>query len=1012
MQNIMRIVRFMRTGFPNGKISLLCVALLLWLTVSAQGQYRFDYWTADTGLPQNSVLSVRQTSDGYLWFTTLDGLVRFDGISFKVFNKSNSRGLATNRLTRIFMEDDDTLWIATENGGLVRYRKGEFRTFTVADGLPADDVNEIVKDFDGSLLISTRLGLARFRHERFTTESGQDSRDFRIYFSPSGVRWEIDASGLQATKDGRTTKYALPFNAGQISADRTYNYPFFVQMLEDDAGRLWLTADASLYKLENGVWTTFSRKDGMPTNLVYSIGQDKNSELWFGTLGEGLCRFAANKIVCYTTADGLSSNRILYVLFDRENTLWAATNERGINRVTRQIITPLAKKEGLFDSNIYPILQDSKGSLWIGANNALSKYENGKVTNYTRGEGLLYHEVVQSLFEDKDNRLWIGSVGGIEYFENGKFTDFTQKLNLKIGDYDFRAIYRDREGALWFATNKGLFKYEDEAVTHFTTDNGLPGNDITSIVETRSGSLWFATYGGIARFADGRFDSFTEREGLVGNRVRTIFEDEEGALWIGTYDSGLSRFKDGKFTNYTTDNGLFSNGVFQILPDGRGNFWMSCNQGIYRVSRNELKDFADGKIQSITSTAFGKSDGMLSTECNGGRQPAGIKTTDGRLWFPTQDGVAIVNPELIHFNPNPPPVIIENIKIDNKEQPAGPVIEINPNQNNLEIIYTGLSFIKPEQIRFRYKMEGLDAKWTEAGGRRAAYYPYLPPGSYTFRVIAANSDNVWNEQGATIRVVVLPPFYRTWWFALLMVSGMVAIGILLYWRRISELNRKHAIQDAFSRKLIDSQEQERKRFAAEIHDGLGQSLVIIKNRARLSMKQADNKTATLDHLENISATASNAIEEAREMAFNLRPHLLDRLGLTKTIESMLEKVFSAGDVRLETELDFIDDVFEKESEILFYRIVQECASNVVKHARASEAKVSIERDERNLTLTVSDNGRGFDTSANGRDLQKRSFGLVGIAERTRLLGGKQKIESEAGKGTTFKIFIDMDNRKA
>ena len=492
--------------------------------------------------------------------------------------------------------------------------------------------------------------------------------------------------------------------------------------------------------------------------------------------------------------------------------------------------------------------------------------------------------------------------------------------------------------------------------------------------------------------------------------MRSLYEDKDGTLWIGSYDGGLARFKDGKFTRYNTKTGLPNDGAFQILEDDSRNFWISSNRGIYRVKKDELNEFADGRRGRVTATAYGKSDGMLNAECNGGRSPAGIRARDGRLWFPTQDGAAVIDPREIKANSPPPPVVIETVKIDNNDSEFDKEtskINIEPSQQNFEIDYTALSFINSENLQFKYKLEGLDDDWIDAGTRRLAYFSHVPPGEYTFRVIAANSDGVWNEQGATLKIVVLPPFYRTWWFITLAAFGIGIFAYLLFRRRIEQINLKHAAELAFSRRLIDSQEQERKRFAAEMHDGLGQSLVIIKNRARLSLKQSDKKEAMLDHLENISETASHAIEEAREIAFNLRPHLLDRLGLTKTIESMLGKVFGANDIEFEAEIDLIDGVLEKDSEILLYRIVQECANNIVKHSQAKKATVRIERDEKNLAVKISDNGRGFDTSASGNDLSKRSFGLVGIAERTRLLGGKLNIESAVGKGTTVSIIISL-----
>jgi signal transduction histidine kinase len=373
--------------------------------------------------------------------------------------------------------------------------------------------------------------------------------------------------------------------------------------------------------------------------------------------------------------------------------------------------------------------------------------------------------------------------------------------------------------------------------------------------------------------------------------------------------------------------------------------------------------------------------------------------------------VAIIDPEAVPFNPQAPPVVIESAWLEGA--PAAPLdgrLELAPQQDNLEIRYTGLSFIKPEQIRFRYRLEGLDENWTEAGERRAAFYPYLPPGSYTFRVIAANSDGVWDETGAALSIVVLSPFYRTWWFLTLAVFLIVGLALLLFKRRLGQINLKHNAELAFSRRLIDSQERERKRFAAEMHDGLGQSLVIIKNRARLSLKQADKQEAMLDHLENISETASHAIDEAKEIAFNLRPHLLDRLGLTKTIESMLGKVFSASGIEFEAEIDRIDGVLEKDSEILLYRLRAGMRQQYRQTFKRRKSRFENRTRCHNLTVKISDNGRGFNPSASDSDLSKRSFGLIGISERTRLLGGKLNIESAIGKGTLVSIIIDLPDK--
>ncbi len=1050
----------MRSILSKRKLKLPSILLILVIlqVTHGQAQYRFDSWTADNGLPQNSVYAIANTPDGYLWMTTLDGLVRFDGVRFTVFNKSNSENLTTNRFINMFADADGTLWLGTEESGLIRYRNGRFRAFTTADGLPSNQITQVQRDLDNSLLIFTEGSLARLRDGNFSVENQDDFRNYKIYVSPSGVHWEMDKNGLRSvSKDGREAHYDLPFAAEQISPDQTFNYFAFVPLLEDGDGALWLAAAGALFKLKDGAMTTVSAKDGMPRSRVLSLVKDRAGAIWLGTEKDGLCRFGENRFACFGTGEGLSSNYIRTLLVDREGTLWAGTNERGINRITPRVVASVSTAEGLAGKNVYPILEDHAGGVWIGSFSGLSYYKDGKIKNYAKRDGLLY-DVVQSLFLDGDGRLWIGSIGGIEILENGKFTDITEKLGIKIGDIEFWDIHQDRAGAMWFATRKGLIRYSNGTAKVLTTADGLPGDDVKVIHEARDGSLWFGCSGGLARFlsepsavADGltrptrnanldvaspNFNRplpqtvLTEQDGLAGNNVRTIYEDADGTLWIGTYDSGLSRLKDGKFTNFSTKNGLFSDGVFQILPDERGNFWMSSNQGIYRVSRAALKDFADGKISAIVSTVFGKSDGMLNIECNGGRSPAGIKMRDGRLWFPTQDGVAIINPEAVPSNPLAPPVVIESVKIDgvlsepfavangltsssksgvetgNLQPPAtagGSDIELAPNQRNLEIAYTGLSFIKPEQVRFRYRLEGLSEDWTEAGTRREAYFPYLPPGNYTFRVVAANSDNVWNEQGAAITIVVKPAFYQTWWF---LVLCSLAIGLLAFWlyqSRLNEIRRRQFAQEEFSRRLINAHESERRRIAAELHDSLGQSLAMIKNSAVFGSQSIEDLPAAKEYLTEISEQSAHAIAEVREISYNLRPYLLDRLGFTKAVNSLLNKVADISALKIVSEIEDVDGIFETEAEISIYRIIQECLNNIMKHAEASEIKVSIRKNERGISIKIQDDGKGFDVKTTGETKQRDGFGLFGMSERVRILGGTISVESAIEKGTTILI---------
>ena len=1010
---------------------MLCFCVCLCVR-AAMAQYRFDQWTADNGLPQNSIFGIVQTGDGYLWLATVDGLARFDGARFTIFNKSNSPGIINNRFVSLFEDSRGDLWAGTEESGIVRFSGGRFEHFGADAGTPRN-VGWIESDADDGAIFYDNNQMIHFRDGKFSPFEAQAnyslparaarSSSVKIFCRSSNSENKFSECFINerwtnfSLADGSPKEKFLSVSQG-VNSDGTPQVKF--ASAQEANGSVWLiTADRRVARAENGrVTGVYDERDGLPKyplsfmtgSRLGLVAKDADGSLWLVDLPSMQKELLVKKVAVPPPLE----REILSTYQDGEHNLWFGTTRDGLFRARKQIITAYSEPDGITVKNIYPIYEARAGTIWIGATGGLFKYENGTFALIKSTRDFL----VNAIGEDAAGRILISNGGALYVQENNQFVPF-ERGKISYAGYIY-AIHADRENTLWIGGNKGLGRFKDGVLESFTTADGIAGNDVKVIIEARAGGLWIGTYDGLTHYKDGKFASWREADGLPSRTVRSLYEDADGTLWIGSYDGGLARFKDGKFTRYNTKTGLPNDGAFQILEDDNRHFWISSNRGIYRVSRDELNDFADGKISRVNSTAYGKSDGMLNAECNGGRSPAGIRARDGRLWFPTQDGVAVIDPREIKINSQPPPVVIETVKIDNelssdlgfgnedfgfdKEKPQ---IQINPNQQNFEISYTALSFINSENLRFKYRLEGLDDDWIDAGTRRLAYFSYVPPGNYTFRVIASNSDGVWNEEGARLKIVVLPPFYRTWWFLMLAAFGIGAAAFLLFKWRVSQIKLKHAAELAFSRRLIDSQERERKRFAAEMHDGLGQSLVIIKNRARLSLKQPDKREAMLDHLENISETASHAIGEAKEIAFNLRPHLLDRLGLTKTIESMLGKAFGASGIEFEAEIEGIDDVLEKDSEILLYRIVQECANNIVKHSQATKAVLKIERAGNNLTVNISDNGRGFDPSAGDNDLSKRSFGLIGIAERTRLLGGKLHIESKPGKGTLVSIIINL-----
>ena len=994
------------------KFLALCLVVVAGLPLAAHaqrggGKYEFDSWTTDNGLPQNSVNDILQTRDGYLWIATADGLVRYDGVRFTVFNQGNTPTISDNRCSRLVEDRAGVLWILNQFG-LISHRDGVFHSYTTADGLPEGIFQFFEANDEGLTLISNR-GIFLWRNgqsRRIDREAVGPTGHFGYKDKSGGIWWNVDTDLVHLTVDGKFVRFANPPEHPVVWVHCMY---------EDSSANFWVGTETGLYWLSDKKISRYDRPGDLARVAIATISEDPQGKLWVSTMAGGLFQFPISEAtaakgarqlptpIAYNPAGGPAANRVDVIFTDREGTIWLGTGYYGLLRANKQVVTVYSKQDGLASDNIYPVYEDREGAVWIGSwPGRLARFKDGKFTYFWE------ETLPTAIAEDNNGGLWMGKNVGLVRFNGSKWIDEESIIALSRRNYEVDAIHQDREGTIWFGTSEGLVSYKDGARKFYNTSDGLAGKAVKVIMEDRQGALWFGTYGGLSRLKDGAFTSYKKSDGLASDHVRSLYEDGEGVIWVGTYDGGLSRLEGGRITTYTTNDGLFSNGVFQILDDGRGNFWMSSNLGIYRASRQELNDFAEGRIHTITCVSYGKRDGMLNVECNGGAQPAGVRTHDGRLWFPTQIGVAVIDPADVPFNSLPPPMLIEGVVVDGTATGIRDKIRILPGQEGLEIHYTGLSFINPEHVHFRYRMEGLDKDWVEAGTRRTAFYSHVPPGSYRFSVIAANASGVWNLVGASLEVTVVPPFWRRWWFSTLIVTALAAIAIVLYRRRVAMLKRAAAAQAAFSQRLIESQEIERKRIAAELHDGLQQSLSIIANRASLALDKRDDPNRAFDQVSEIVATASDALKEVREIAYNLRPVELDRLGLTKALRAMVKKVSGSTPMHISADIDEIDHLFSTESEINLYRIVQESINNIIKHSGATEASVEIKRLASALAITIRDDGRGFAAeSGSASDARPAGFGLMGISERARMLVGKHSIQSAPGLGTTIKIDIDL-----
>ncbi len=1013
---------------------LLCF-FLCYGFVTVKAQYRIDQWTADDGLPQNSVYGIVQTRDGYLWMATLDGLARFDGVRFTVFNKSNSPGIVNNRFISLFEDANGDLWAGTEESGVVRLRNGRFTHYATGDATgEAAGVNWIGDGgADGSVMAlvgnekTMRFENGEFRLFDERANSAANARSVRRQNVRAYCNFKVPANVFGCYADGRWLDFS--------PAPGEPEYKLRTAARDAD-GNFWLlTESRELVRVENEKTVRVYRAgDGLPgipvdfvvgakTGLVCWDGRDSLFLTDLETMrSELLVKTPVN--LPPTTGDIYPPLSVFESVFrssyrDEEGNIWFGTLRGGLYRARKQIVKTFSSADGLTDTNVYPIYENDDGSLLVGTTSGLFSFDGNRFAPVESAEKFY----VQAIGKDPVGRIIVSELYHLYVRQaNGLIPFLVEQFPVGYGVY---AVHTDRENRFWVGSGKGVYLFANGTTVAetFTTDHGLAGNDVKVIIDANDGGIWIGTYGGLSLYRDGKLTSWTEKDGLPSRTVRALYEDADGALWIGTYDGGLARFKDGKFTAYSSKIGLYTDEAFQILEDDNRHFWISSNHGIYRVSKDELNDYADGKRNTITSVAYGKSDGMLNAECNGGRSPAGVKTRDGRLWFPTQDGVAMIDPREIKTNLQPPPVVIETVKIDNQDSGSGnaqfdfaeneksaiqnpkSAIRVEPSQQNFEIGYTALSFINSENLRFKHKLEGLDTDWVDAGTRRLAYYSHVPPGNYTFRVIAANADGVWNEQGASVNIVVLPPFYRTWWFFVLVVLIVGAVVLLIYRRRFNKLEKERLAQADFSRRLLNAHETERRRVAGELHDSIGQSLAMIKNSAVFGAQTVGSVADAKEHLAEISGASAQAIAEVREIAYNLRPFMLDRLGLTKAINSLLNKIADKSQLRIHSEIENIDGVFGSEAEISVYRIIQECMNNIMKHSDAREVKIKITKNERGVLILISDDGKGFDPKNQSEANQSNGFGLIGISERVRILGGTLAIDSAIGKGTKIQIEI-------
>jgi ligand-binding sensor domain-containing protein/signal transduction histidine kinase len=970
--------------------------------VRVLGRYQQVAWQDQPGLPTNSILAIVQTPDGYLWLSTSEGVVRFDGVRFTTFDSVNTPAIKSNNVQPLLVDRAGALWIGTHAGGLTRYQDGRFAHFSTEDGLSDGYARSLYEDRLGGLWVGTDAGVSVLRDGRFTlysTANGLPNDQIpAITGDPMGGIWIGTHGGLVQYRDGRFTTYTI---RDGLPSDGIRALAW------DRAGSLWVGTDGGLSRFQGGQFTTYGPAQGVKSADILAIAEDRNGTVWVGTGGEGLYRFENEGFTRIDSRDGLIRDVIQAIYGDPEGHVWLGAQDGGLVQLRVALFSTYTTMDGLPLDWVRPIHADASGGIWVGTDRGLARFVDGGFAAYTATDGRPYSNVT-GISEDRGGNLWIhayrASPAG-NVVSRGEHPARADAIAAGWSTKPFTAMLEDRSGSLWFGTAAdGLHRLRGGRESVYRREDGLANQHVNRLFEDREGTVWIATAGGLSRFKDERLTTFTPSDGYDGGNTLSFHEDGAGQIWIGTYGGGLYRYRNGQFAVIRAQDGLYDNLAYQILEDDLGNLWMSGNKGIYRARLRELNDFADRRIPAVSSFAYGTADGMLSRDCSGAN-PAGLKASDGRLWFPTVRGIVVVDPR--RLEQRAPLVVIEGVAVDSVAQPLDQAVRLRPGQENLEIQYTALSWNRAPQVRFKYQLVGLDRDWVDAGTRRTAYLPHLPPGTYTFRVIADNGEGVWNTDGQSLSIVVLTPFYRAWWFTTLAGFSLLALGYAGVKMRTARLERERNAQRTFSRTLLGSQEAERRRIAAALHDSLGQSLLIIKNRVALAQSEIADTEVTRQQLEELSASASHAIDECREIAYNLRPYHLSRFGLAATLRAIFMRIGEVTAIAPSTDIDAIDDALSEDAQINVYRIVQECVNNIIKHSRATQAALIARRDGRDITFVIRDNGVGFDKTgqspATAATTARSGFGLIGVAERVRMLGGRLEIDSTAGTTIRFSL---------